>query len=293
MLDDIALFIHIVQQGGLSAAARHLDLPAATVTRRLQKLEQELGSQLLHRSARQCQLTQEGEVYYQAYADLVEQFNQARQQLSRDLRQLSGRLKVLAPSNISNGILKPMWISFCREYPEIQLELVLSNQLQDMISLKADLALRIGPQPDSLLYQKRLGAVGTVLVAAPDYLKAAGEPEHPLDLKQHRQLGVTMLHKWPLQHSVQGTLQEIYPRFSVQVNDTTFVRDLVLDGQGIALLPLTEVQELLQQGYLKRVLPEWQGVMRELYAVWPSGKLLSLRAQCLRDYMQNYIHTYV
>lgn len=174
MLDDIALFIHIVQQGGLSAAARHLDLPAATVTRRLQKLEQELGSQLLHRSARQCQLTQEGEVYYQAYADLVEQFNQARQQLSRDLRQLSGRLKVLAPSNISNGILKPMWISFCREYPEIQLELVLSNQLQDMISLKADLALRIGPQPDSLLYQKRLGAVGTVLVAAPDYLKAAG-----------------------------------------------------------------------------------------------------------------------
>lgn len=289
MLDDIALFIHVVQQGGLSKAAQALSLPAATVTRRLQKLEQKLGSQLLHRSSRQLVLTQEGEVYYQAYAHLVEQFEQTRQQLSEDMKSLRGHLRVLAPSNISHGYLRPMWISFTRGYPAIRLELILGNQLQDIVAQQADFALRIGPQPDSQLYQQKLGQIDKVLVASPGYLSIHGRPSHPSDLRDHRLVGTNLSPRWQLQTPAAGTEFELYPKLSALSNDTGFIKYLALDGQGIALLPLTEVMAELATGDLVLVLPAWQGDVREIYAIWPSGRLLNERAKCLRDHIRHYL----
>lgn len=289
MLDDISLFVHIVRQGGLAAAAAQLGLPAATVTRRLQRLEQQLGCQLLHRSARQCLLTQDGEVYFQQYADLVEQFEQTRQRLSRDQNQLSGKLKVLAPTNISHNALRPMWLGFTRTYPEIQLELVMSNQLQDMLKSQADLALRIGAQQDSLLYQQRMGDFQVVVAAAPDYLVSAAPLTQPADLKDHRIIGSTLRNKWRLHNTRSGTVQEVLPRPHVLLNDIAMIAAMAADGQGVALLPLLEIQHQLDRGELVRVLPEWQGQSRSIYLVWPSGKLLSARAKCLRDYIADFI----
>ena len=289
MLDDIALFIHIAQQGGLSNAATQLGLPVATVSRRLQRLEQQLGYQPLQRSARQCVLTVDGEVLYQTYAGLVEQFEQAQQQLRTDMQELRGKLLVLAPSNISHGMLRPMWLGFTRQYPDIQLELQLSNQLQDMIKAKADLAMRIGPQADSSLYQKRLGQISKFLVAAPSYLSAHPAPQQPSELKDHRLIGTTIAGKWRLSQRETGAVQEILPRFNTLLNDSTFAKYMAVDGQGIALLPVTESQEELQRGQLRRVLPQWQGEPRDIYAVWPSGRLLNAKAKCLLDYMKQYI----
>ena len=267
MLDDIVLFVHIVQQGGLSQAGEYLSLPAATVTRRLQRLESRLGQKLLHRSARQCTLTQQGQVYYQSYANLVEQFEQTRYQLNQQKEQLSGKLKVLAPLNICHGFLKPMWLSFCKKYPDIQLELILSNQLDDIIKNQADLALRIGPQADSLLQQKKLAEADSILVASPEYLTNAAKLVEPNDLKHHR----------------------LMCRFKSIYNDTGFVKYQVADHQGIGLLPRFEIINELQTKELVRVLPLWQSLPREIYAIWPSGRLLSKKAVCLRDYMHNFI----
>jgi LysR family transcriptional regulator, transcriptional activator AphB len=281
MLDDIVLFIHIVQQGGLAGAARHLNLPPATVTRRLQKLEHQLGCQLLHRSARQCVLTGDGEVYYQSYADLAEQFEQAQRQLSEDMTQLRGKLRVLAPSNISHGFLRPFWLHFTRAYPDIQLELHL------------DIALRIGPQPDSLLYQQKLGQIDKVMVASPAYLAAQGMPVQPSDIKEHRVIGTILFPRWKLSHLETGTSQEIFPRFCSLFNDTSFAKYLACDGQGIALLPITEVKRELDNGGLLRILPQWQGEPRNIYAVWPSGKLLSEKAKVLRDSLHKFIQEHL
>lgn len=289
MLDDIALFIQIVRRGGLSGAAQHLGLPPATVTRRLQKLEQTLGCQLLHRSARQCVLTQEGEVYYQSYADLMQQFELTRQQLHQDQEQLSGKLRVLAPTNFSHGVLRPMWLEFTRQYPAIQLELILSNQLEDMAKTKADLAIRIGQQPDSLLYQQKLGQLSAFVVASPAYLTNAPALSEPAALNDHRVVGTTLRSKWTLIHQESNLSQDIFPRFSALSNDLNFVKHLVLDGQGIALLPSSETKAELVAGNLVRVLPQWQGLPREIYAVWPSGRLLNKKALCLREHMKHYI----
>ncbi|MGI0116012.1 LysR family transcriptional regulator [Zooshikella sp. RANM57] len=289
MLDDIVLFVHIVQQGGLAGAARYVNLPAATVTRRLKRLEQQLGCHLLHRTPRQCTLTQEGEVYYQTYVDLVEQFEIAQQKLSKDIKALRGKLKVLAPTNISHGFFRQMWLDFMRIYPEIRLELILSNQLQDMLKCRADIAIRIGPQPDSLLYQQKLGAIDKVFVASPEYLSINGEPKHPLELKNHRVVGTTLASKWKLKHIYSGEYLEITPYFSALFNDTGFVKYMVCDSQGISLLPMTEVITELESDELVQILPQWRGEAREIYVVWPSGRLLNEKAKCLHQHLQDYL----
>lgn len=289
MLDDLVLFIQIVRRGGLSGAARHLGIPPATVSRRLQNLEKELGCQLLHRSARQFALTQEGEVYYESYRDLVEEFEITQQRLDQERSQLSGKLRVLAPTNFSHSVLRPMWLTFTRDHPDIQLELILSNQLEDMAKTKADIAIRIGEQPDSLLYQQKIGQMATVVVASPKYLQKMPALATPADLQNHRIVGSTLRLKWQLTHRASGHTEEIFPHFQAQSNDLTFVKYWVLDHQGIALLPVSEVLEELRSGSVVRVLSEWQGLTRDIYAVWPSGRLLSEKAKYLREYTRRFL----
>ena len=287
MLDDIVLFVHIVNQQSLSAAANMLDIPVATVTRRLQRLENSLRVSLIHRSARRFELTGEGEVYFRAYSHLVEQFEQTQRSLRDDMYEMRGSLKVMAPVNLTAGFLQPMWSRFIQEYPDIQLELSLSNQLDDMISEKADLAIRVGPQTDSLLYQKRIGTINTVLVASPEYLAKQGEPDCIKDLKQHRLIGAKSLMRWTL---LDGAHQKVNfpPVLSTLVNDVNIVAALVKDGLGISLLPVTEVQPYLDSGDLIRVLPAWQGIGRDVFLVWPSGRLMNERTKHLMSFIEQH-----
>lgn len=289
MLDDIALFIHIVQFRGLAAAAKHLHLPAATVTRRLQKLEARLDCRLIHRSARQFKLTQEGEVYFQAYFELVQQFESTSVQLSQEQHKLSGPLKVLAPTNISVGILQPMWSAFITAYPDIHLEIVLNNTTEDVINSQADIAVRIGPQSDSLLYQKRLGMINTILVASPEYLSLRGTPDTLNDLHTHRIIGVNNLPVWKLTNRESRQQLEFHPTYTTSVNDIRFACQLSCDAVGIVLLPISEVKNELKQQRLQRVLSPWCGPVRDIYSVWPSGRLLSPKAKCLQEFMQAHL----
>ncbi|MEH6446379.1 MAG: LysR family transcriptional regulator [Oceanospirillaceae bacterium] len=288
MFDDILLFVHIVQQQSLAAAALKLKLPAATVTRRLKRLEEKIACQLIHRSARQFVLTQEGENYYQAYAGLVEALERTQLKLSTQMNSLSGPLKVLAPNNISTGLLQPMWSEFIKNYPEITLELNLNNNMQDMLASGADIALRIGPQESSSLYQKRLGSLRTVLVASPSYLTLNGTPDSLEALLDHRLIGTHTLSNWAMSQVNNNKKRILHPRFSAITDDVKLVTQWVCDDIGIALLPSSEVFHLLEQGVLVHLLKTWQGPNRELYSVWPSGKLLNARAKCLRDFMHRH-----
>lgn len=289
MLDDIALFIHIVNQRGLAAAAAHINVPAATVTRRLQKLEQRLGCQLIHRSARKFRLTSEGETYYRAYADLVARFEGIAGDLEAQRSQLEGPLSVLAPTNISVGFLQSMWSAFMAAHPEILLRLYLSNETKDMLESQVDLALRIGPQQDSQLFQKRLGSTSSVIVAAPVYLAKNGTPETLEALHDHRVIANTTFPQWLLTHSKEKSTETLHLSPSAMADDIGLVKQLAGDGHGITLLPVSEVVEELRTGKLQRILGAWQGPDREFFAIWPTGRLLSLRAACLRDFMAQYI----
>ncbi len=287
--DDLALFILVARKRSLAAAAEYLQLPPATVTRRLKRLESELGYQLVRRSARHFSLTSEGEVCYQHYAALIDELEQASVRLSRDNQEMSGLLRVSAPTNLATGMLRPMWTAFMRQYPQVRLELMVSNRTEDMLDKRIDIALRIGPQADSGLYQKKLGWVGTHLVAAPDYLRRAGIPETLEQLQQHQTLAFKHLSPWCLQHVHGGRQVDLHLTPAARVDDLALVRQFACDGLGIALLPDSEIQQPLQAGLLKIILPEWCGPRRDIFAVWPDGRLLSVRARCLRDFMQDYI----
>lgn len=289
MLDDIALFIHIAQRRSLAAAAGHLGLPAATVTRRLRKFEDEVGAQLVHRSARKFSLTAEGQAYFEAFADLIVQAEATERGLSADLHALQGGLKVAAPTNISVGILQPMWSGFVKAYPDIRLTLTLSNENKDLLEHQVDLALRAGPQTDMRLYQQKLGSIATVLVASPHYLAEAGTPSVPAGLAGHKLIKVVALAQWELKNAVTGARETVHLNPLVSVDDIGLARQLAVDGHGLALLPVSEVSADLGSGDLRPVLADWQGPLRDIFAVWPTGRLLSARARCLRDYMVSFI----
>lgn len=289
MLDDIALFVHIVDRRGLSAAAASIKLPPATVTRRLQKLEERLGCQLILRSARKFRLTNEGEAYYRAYADLVREFEGIASDLEARRSELRGELSVLAPTNISVGLLQPMWSAFIGSYPEIVLRLHVSNETKDMLESKVDLALRIGPQPDSRLFQKRLGTTASVIVASPGYLAKNGTPEQLEALHHHRIVANTTFPHWQLTDGGGKLRETLHLSPSAMADDIGLTKQLACDGHGVALLPVSEVIGAIRSGELQRILSAWQGPKRDLFAVWPTGRLLSRRAACLRDFMVRYI----
>jgi len=294
MIDDLTLFIRIVEQGSLAAAAQSMGLPPATVTRRLQKFENQLGCKLINRSARKFNLTSEGESYFQTFSGLVKEFDEKMRNLGSELHELTGSLKVLAPTNISIGILQPMWSGFIRRYPDIQLELHINNEVQDMPSSQIDLALRIGPQSDSSLYQKKLGSVATILVASSDYIAEHGLLEVPSDLTKHRLLRTNTLPVWTLFNQEENIVENIYPHAATVLNDIRLANQLACDGLGIALLPVSEIYEEISSGKLQHILKPWAGPKRDIYAIWPSGRLLSAKAKALKTFMADYIsHTSV
>ncbi|MGF1721995.1 LysR family transcriptional regulator [Vibrio kyushuensis] len=289
MFDDIALFIHIAQARGLAGAAKQLHIPPATVTRRLKKLEEKLGCQLIHRSARQFKLTSEGKVYYESFSRLVSDFESISEGLSSEAQSLQGSLTVLAPTNISIGFLQPMWSEFICNFPDILLNLKLNNDNKDIIDEQADIALRIGPQRDSDLYQVGLGSIPTLLVASPEYLQNSPVLESLEDIHQHKCITVSHLSSWPFKHTKFKTELTINQRSSLAVDDINIASQFAKDGHGLALLPATEVLDYINRGDLVLPLPDWQGPKRELYLIWPSGKLLGAKARGLKGHIQSYL----
>ena len=294
MLDDIALFVHIVNTGSLAKAAELSGLPPATVTRRLQKLEHRLKCKLINRSARKFNVTLEGSKLFEECAYLVNSLEHQTRQFETSINDLSGKIKVLAPINLSADTLAPAWSSFLSQYEQIDLELVLNNINEDIATTQADFAIRIGPQPDSELQQVRIGFVKTVLVASKDYVERFGFPTIPQELEGHRFVVSSTLQNWPLHKVGDGGADGCEFQFRpanprVVVNELALVRQLSLAGQGISLLPINEVNTELCRGNLVRVLPDWAGQDRNIYIVWATGKLLTRRAKLLIDHLKAYV----
>jgi len=138
------------------------------------------------------------------------------------------------------------------------------------------------------LHQKRLGSLQTILVASPGYLASNSAPQSLDELDKHRLIGTNTLTSWRMSNIDNGKECDVRPRFSTLVNDVKLVTQLVCDDLGISLLPTSEVNHLIHRGDLVQILTSWQGPNRDLFTVWPSGKLLSARAKCLRDFMHAY-----
>ena len=293
MLDDLALFAFIVDSGSLSAAARRAHMPPATVTRRLQQLEQRLGCKLLHRSARSLQPTPEGLAYYERCAPLLRSLQQATESLEASQTQVKGLVRVLAPMNMAKGLLRPVWSQFLAAYPQVQLDLRLSNLREDLFEHGADVAIRLGDLPDSSLAQRRLGAVAIGLVAAPDYLAGAKAIKEPKDLLAHRWLVAEPLRNLRLTHTVTGEqyAQGLHADARSVINDVSLSLDLACAGLGLLNCPLWMSDAYVRSGALVPVLPQWLATPNSVALVWPQQRHLPARVRALVDMLGDFAQT--
>ena len=290
MLDDIALFVHIVKTGSLSKTAELKVLPAASVTRRLQKLEHNLKCKLINRSARQFNLTLEGQKLFDECSYLVESLEDRANRFETSVNELSGKIKLLAPTNLAISFLNTAWSEFISKYKDIEVEFVLDNKTDNFLATQADFAIRVGPQQSSDLYQVRIGVIKTILVASNEYIKMCGLPNDPDDLDSHHLIVGSTLSNWSLQNNInriQFSLRPSNPR--VIANEFRVVKQLAIDGLGITLLPVSEVVSDLNNGELVRVLPTWTGQDRDIYIIWANRKLLTRRAKLLIEFLKSFV----
>ncbi|MFN3752365.1 MAG: LysR family transcriptional regulator [Thiobacillus sp.] len=291
MLDDLALFVTIVEAGSLAAAGDKLDIPPATVTRRLQQLEKQLGCRLLNRSARRLQPSPEGQLYYEQCRPLIQGLRQATQRLDDTISSLAGLVRVLAPTNLANGPLAEAWSSFLEQHPQITLDLELSNAMQDLVGSGADLAIRVGKLTDSSLTQRLLGTTRLVLVAAPAYLKRHGMPADPAALAGHRCIVVEPFKLWRFK-SADGQMLTLQPTPYVRLNDLHLATALAARGSGILLTPRVQCDAELKSGKLQILLPDYETEGRQIFAVWSQQRYLPARVRALLEHLAGYLAAY-
>ena len=285
MLDDLTLFVHIVDCGSLNAAATACNMPASTLTRRLQKLEQQLGHRLLSRTARKMTPTPEGWQYYEQCRPLLHALHQTTTQLQKNFQDVAGLLRILAPVNLANNLLAPAWASFMQQHPLIKLDLNLSNHTERLIDTGADVAIRMGPQPDSNLNMRHLGDVHAgMLVASPKYCQQAGEIT--IDTLAHHDLITAFpFHIWHLQHRHSQAQIRLQPDARLHVNELNLSIKMAVAGMGIVFIHHHLCQTHLDDGSLIPVLPDWHGLPREIYVVWPQQRYVPARVRALIDHL--------
>lgn len=291
MLDNIALFVAVVQAGSLKTASDTLQIPSSTVSRRLKVLEDAFGCKLLNRNSHHFEVTREGSQLYQQARFHIHAMDAIADELRSDISGNQGHIKVLAPTNLVATCLQPYFSRYLKQYPAIELELELSNSLKHFYSENADFAIRVGQQQDSDLTQLRLGQIQTLLVASPAYLASHGAIEQPYQLEEQDVIVIRPLAHWELFQ--QGTVQQRMlfkpKKRRLLVNDIQVAKQFAVDGLGIALLPRTEAIPALDNQQLVQVLPDWQGANRDVYAVWYRRQLLSTRASKLIDFLKQQV----
>lgn len=285
MQHDYALFAAVVDAGSLSAAGRTLRLSPAMVSKRLARLEQRLGSQLIRRTTRRLTLTEVGEVFYERVVAILAAARDAEAMVAGRASAPSGRIRVSAPTSFGRMHLAPRLCDFLDEHPAIHLELDLTDSFIDLLADRIDVAVRIAAPPFRSLSAHRLAANRRVLCAAPRYLERFGEPRSLAELRRHRLLAATGQLPWRLE-GPQGTCS-VEGESHVRTNSSEVVRELALSGGGIALRSTWDVALDLRRGRLVRILARYEGASNiGVFAVRPRSELVAPNVCAFIDFLE-------
>ncbi|MEX3241390.1 LysR family transcriptional regulator [Serratia quinivorans] len=280
-LQDMALFALVAECGSYTAAAKRAALPKSSVSQRISQLEQTLGLRLLNRTTRQLNLTFAGERYLEHCQEMLSAAERADLALQRLRDNPSGRLRISTPAGLGATLLARLAADFQRQYPDVSLEVSVSDAMVDMVQEGFDAALRTGKPQDSSLIGRRLGHAPRYLLASPAYLAQSAQIVDPQQLQQHRCIAHS---SWPVWSLRRG---DEYFRWQLPMRHVTdnllYARECAIAGAGITLLPAFLSREVVAQKQLVEVLPEWQAEGNELYLVYPSRKLNSPALACFID----------
>ncbi|WAH50767.1 LysR family transcriptional regulator [Pseudescherichia vulneris] len=290
------LFVRVAELASFSRAADSLGVPKGSVSRQVQSLENHLGTQLLHRTTRRVQLTQDGMVYYERAKDLLSNLDELDGLFIHDPASISGKLRVDMPVGVARNLVIPRLPAFMQQYPGIELELSSSDRLVDVIREGFDCVVRVGTLKDSGLIARPLGKLAVVNCASPGYLERFGYPETLEDLSSHAVVHYAVhLGTQPQGFELyqDNTTRWIKTGGILTVNSTETYHAACLAGLGIIQVPRTGVRDALRQGKLVEILPQYRAEPMPVSLIYPHRRNLSRRVHLFMEWLTSVMKDYV
>lgn len=282
------MYIAVVDGGSFAAAAAKLDISRAMASKQIQKLEEHLGTRLLNRTTRRLSLTETGREFHERSLQIVGDVEEAEQIAGQMTRMPQGVLRVTIPLSFGQHRLAAVIGDYSQAYPQVRLDISLSDRKVDLVEEGLDLAIRIGAMAQSDLIARKIGSVRSLVCVAPAYLARHGSPGTPAELSQHACLGYTLSTsnaEWRLEPADGGAAVTVAIAGPIRADNGDILRLAALRGAGILFQPHFIVAADLAAGRLQRVLPEWQSGELGIYAVYPSRKHLSAKVRTFVDFL--------
>jgi DNA-binding transcriptional LysR family regulator len=294
-LENIAVFIRVVELGSFSEAGRSLRLSPAVVSYRIGCLERHLGCRLFNRTTRKLQPTEQGRVFYESSLEVRDAVERAEARVASGGAAPQGSLKVTAPLGLGRRAIAPVVLRFRAEHPEIDIRLRLSDYLVDLFTEAVDVAVRMAVLTDSSLIVRKIIDVERVLCASPAYLSRHGSPSSIKDLERHS----CLLLRFPGSQRDRWTLVRNGRQVSVPVDgnidadDGDVLTDWAVEGEGIVLKPLFEIAEHLRSGALEAVLPDYSPAPVTLAVLHAYKRMVPAKVRAFADILVEEVRQHV
>jgi DNA-binding transcriptional LysR family regulator len=288
-LEGLAIFAKVVDMRSFAGAAAELNLSKATVSKAVSRLETRLGTRLFNRTSRRLALTDAGRQLSARAAHILAEAEAAEDDARAQSSTPRGLVRLAVPMSFGVLHVAPLIAEFLASYPEVAIELHLSDAIVDLIGDGYDAAIRIGALPDSSLVARRLCDTQRYLVGSPAYLKQHGRLNHPLQLADHACLGYTYAigpETWRFT-TKDGKSASVRPSGPLRVNNGEAMMPALIAGIGVGVLPEFIVRDTLADGRLQRLLPEWTLASGAVYWVTPPGGPRPKRVDILRDFLMS------
>ncbi len=284
---DLGFFVLLVRRGSLAAAAQELGLTPSAASKRLAALEQRLGVRLLHRTTRRISLTPEGETYLVEGTRVLEDLTALEEAVAGRSARPQGLLRVSATLGFGRAHVAPLLGAFSERFPEVEVQLHLSERQGHPVEEAVDLQVRVGELPDARLTARPLAFNRRLLCAAPSYVARAGLPRTPRELSRHDCLflreGDEAFGSWSLSQG--GQQETVKVRGPLSTNDGASALAWALDGRGIVMRSQWDAAQALREGRLVPVLPDWSLPSADIWLVFPTRHHLAAKTRALVEFL--------
>lgn len=283
--ESMAAFVAVIEAGGFSAASRKLNMPLATVSRKVSELEDFLKVSLINRSTRKITLTGGGQPYYETCRRLLDELSEAERAAAGEYRAPRGELIITAPIVFGRMHLTPVVVEFLKAYPEVGVRLMLVDRIVNLTEEQVDLAVRISELPDSSMVAVRVGTIRNVICASPGYLALRGTPRHPGEIAGHdcvTRTTLTIPDAWPFRVGKAMKTIPVRPRLAVTTAEAAI--EAAIAGAGLTRVFCYQIAKAEKEGQLTTVLREFEPDPFPLSFAYASSRLLPLKLRAFVDY---------
>lgn len=287
------VFCSVIEAGGFAAAADQLGISTSAVSRQVAQLEAHLNVRLLNRTTRRMSPTDEGFAYFERCTQLLADIEETEASVAGEARRPRGRLRLTAPITLGVLRLAPAFAAFSRRYPEITLDIVLSDNLSDFAEEGLDMAVRVGRIGSENVVARHIGETALLIAAAPSYLERAGTPSTPEDLTRHSCFTYAFSSTGNHWEFVDAKGDPLSVRIGGQIkaNSGMLLAEMAVAGGGIVYGPCFILLPLVERGQLVRLLPDWSPRRLPIHVVYPTRRHLSARVQAMTSFLTEWFAT--